>query len=953
MAAARQMPPTIVEASDSEGSASQIDSGLIATGPVAQDLQPRTPAFALGSWNEITVRQPACLSQLLRSFGGLFSFLATFDGRMLLPSTFPLQAGQKIWLWAPGIGDPSAGLALNPEGILIGDHLEASQLNLSASDRLAILVRQRHYLADDQVASSLARIAGACANVQVVDPLLMMKCFQDDDPEPLRALGAAFTRQVVVVSAVPVQGHWVAFAWDLRYLRFRAWDSCPVGLFDVGVSSVHRIWGKVLGFTSSSFCFSQGPARPLAPGLCGHFALAGLWCYLRGLGHASHDEALSLAATLAAAFSIHLQEDKLVRPPLFYGGGAAELVSMGLASLLREKGVPANRATDRAKQAIDRLGVTAVQDAMTAKIPWKALKQLGNNCTPAFQFVLQDELARSIQARAEAQDPAPRKKKVTKARQETGPRQVPVLPQVDDLVVPEGVFASEGRPLCQIDLSSVGANSVGVVLVGPSQAEPYLRLGQPVSQGALALVIVGEVDCSLATIQVQKVRFRAKLAASGEPLLVSGTLAQIGNQWVDKFIPKTTPVDVAESCIARIAVYRDACPVAWEKFVVSPLKEVVGLVPVLQTCDTAGCECQKWHGTSDPGQPPSILETWGRYFYGPTFKPVPPLAATSFQVFLRLPSGLSGVYVEPREDGVRLPSSRYAVVWLPRGTQQEALLLMQTHPSIIGLARIGDRFGVRCCKSEEEQLHHKLRPTTTWVDKARLRVYESGPWPFGTQRSVISRALASFGWQRARPAQPCPGRRGGLWFTIEAEAPPPMDSLHASFGEIIFHEVTARAPIIPNQPSVLASRRTLQGLCPIASAVDRNGADPLQGMDPWQAALDRSAAQRAQAPAPAMTGSTAKQIEQSVLQKIKASQAASSADVLASDSMEASILAKVESRIASAHGELDARINTLDAKVGQVASKVDSQETLLQSLFAEQMSRVEELIGSTKKRRAE
>ena len=415
MAAACQIPPTIVEVSDSEGSASQIDSGLIATGPFAQDLQPRTPAFALGSWNEITVRQPACLSQLLRSFGGLFSFLATFDGRMLLPSTFPLQAGQKIWLWAPGIGDPSAGLALNPEGILIGDHLEASQLNLSASDRLAILVRQRHYLADDQVASSLARIAGACANVQVVDPLLMMKCVQDDDPEPLRALGAAFTRQLFVISAVPVQGHWVAFAWDLRYLRFRAWDSCPVGLFDVGVSSVHRIWGKVLGFTSSSFCFSQGPARPLAPGLCGHFALADLWCYLRGLGHASHDEALSLAATLAAAFSIHLQEDKLVRPPLFYGGGAAELVSMGLASLLGEKGVPANRATDRAKQAIDRLGVTAVQDAMTAKIPWKALKQLGNNCTPAFQFVLQDELARSIQARAEAQDPAPRKKKVTKA----------------------------------------------------------------------------------------------------------------------------------------------------------------------------------------------------------------------------------------------------------------------------------------------------------------------------------------------------------------------------------------------------------------------------------------------------------------------------------------------------------------------------------------------------------
>ena len=39
-------------------------------------------------------------------------------------------------------------------------------------------------------------------------------------------------------------------------------------------------------------------------------------------------------------------------------------------------------------------------------------------------------------------------------------------------------------------------------------------------------------------------------------------------------------------------------------------------------------------------------------------------------------------------------------------------------------------------------------------------------------------------------------------------------------------------------------------------------------------------------------------------------------------------MAKVESRLASVHGELDARISTLDNKVGQVASKVDSQESL-------------------------
>ena len=70
----------------------------------------------------------------------------------------------------------------------------------------------------------------------------------------------------------------------------------------------------------------------------------------------------------------------------------------------------------------------------------------------------------------------------------------------------------------QVELQSIGKQSVGVVLVGPSQAEPYLHLGQPVSQGALALVILGEIDCSLATLQVQKVRFRAQLSTAGEPI---------------------------------------------------------------------------------------------------------------------------------------------------------------------------------------------------------------------------------------------------------------------------------------------------------------------------------------------------------------------------------------------------------------------------------------------------
>ena len=54
----------------------------------------------------------------------------------------------------------------------------------------------------------------------------------------------------------------------------------------------------------------------------------------------------------------------------------------------------------------------------------------------------------------------------------------------------------------------------------------------------------------------------------------------------------------------------------------------------------------------------------------------------------------------------------------------------------------------------------------------------------------------------------------------------------------------------------------------------------------------------------------ARQIEQSVLQQLKAPPFENSG----AHTMEASIMAKVESRLAASHGELDARINSLDGR---------------------------------------
>ena len=69
--------------------------------------------------------------------------------------------------------------------------------------------------------------------------------------------------------------------------------------------------------------------------------------------------------------------------------------------------------------------------------------------------------------------------------------------------------------------------------------------------------------------------------------------------------------------------------------------------------------------------------------------------------------------------------------------------------------------------------------------------------------------------------------------------------------------------------------------------------------------------------------------------------------------LEASILAKVDSRLAAAQEGFQSQIGALDGKIQSVSSKVDPQEAVLQNLFQQQMSRIEELMGATKKVRQE
>ncbi|OLP99125.1 hypothetical protein AK812_SmicGene18333 [Symbiodinium microadriaticum] len=386
-----------------------------------------------------------------------------------------------------------------------------------------------------------------------------------------------------------------------------------------------------------------------------------------------------------------------------------------------------------------------------------------------------------------------------------------------------------------------------------------------------------------------------------------------------------------------------------------PLREIIQVVPCLRTCSVAGCTCAAWHGASAPGEPAAILECWARSWHSIAYKQAPAKSAVIFNIFVRIPagllkpllacSGLHGVFIEPRAADSKEASAEFRVIWLPKASYSEVLLLKQSHAEIIGLARVGSRLGVRCNKADEEALHKVLKGTP-FVDRGSLCKFVVGPWPFGTQRQAAEKALASFGWV-ARVTQPIAGQPGGLWWRVQAGSHPPELVLHTQFGEVLISEEPGPAATPVVKHAVLAARNALRDVCPPSPPL----VDPLQVHDPWAAALQKQKPSQ-----PASVQAMSAQVEAKILAKIQRDRSLSSAPAPSEqllEELEQSFLAKVEARLTEHRTVVEGRLSGFETQVTALSDKVDGQESVLRSMFQEQMSRIEELLAAPKRSRHE
>ena len=471
----------------------------------------------------------------------------------------------------------------------------------------------------------------------MLDPLMLQAAVAHESHSILTTFLAGVQQPFEVISAFCSHDHWVFVHWHVSLGTVEAWTSSTAKLHDADVAVAHCVFGRALGSHARSFRFHDAPARVESPNLCGPLGLVDLLCQLQGAEPWAFEHACDTAAWVLAAFVASLDRDGHVRQPVLlagalHGAGAHPLLVQGLAATLRQKGVPAEAASDRAQSAICQLGAAAVQKAMTSAQPWKQLKALANQAKPVFQWILPSELQVHIEARLASGDGPSHRRAQRKVRSVSGPlapssKEVQA-PRPDQVEVPDGVFiqAKGGETLCALSLLEVGPQAEGVVLVTPAEALPYLALSSPVSKRALALLVLGDICVSGATAPVSQVRFQAQCVETSEPMLLTATMIQIGDVWVAKAVPtQVAPLDVVDSTLVRVACFKDQWPGVWRGLIQAPVRAILSQCPQLRTCRALDCACPSWHGLSGPGEPEALLEVFGRQFLNENYKGASPL----------------------------------------------------------------------------------------------------------------------------------------------------------------------------------------------------------------------------------------------------------------------------------------------------------------------------------------
>lgn len=864
---------------------------------------------------------------------------------------------------------------LNLQGPQVGIAAQATSLRaqtMLGSDRIVALQNQGLVWGDDEIIWHLAQIqhqwvSGESlgdAKPQIIDPLLAHGWTLMDATNHIHDWLADHSMPSLVCTAVLHQKHWIPLVVQIQngqlevsFIRSQPSDEKCIGhLVAMFIAALPHMSSDVVPVDFVDNIPS-----------CGAHAIAFIRHIILGEQlPLSSNEIFRCHEKFRQAFEAAVAGAWIAYHPWMWGAGNGQhdKAIAALKPILKEQGVNPDHLQSRCAQAVKSCGAEDILNACNSKTPWRSLKAVGNNVK--FQFLLPSELQEKISKKAGHE--VEKKPKGGKKPIKTFKPEEPIQLDPAKLSLPEGTFHCDNRSLHQIQISQVGPLSEGVVVTTAADAEPYLKANKFVSTGPLALLILNAPNHAWnTTLPHVALTVPARCVLNSEPLLLHATLVQIGHGQVEKAVVKTSPqVDSVQVATVKATVYRDEVAVSWETFIGSPVKFVLQQLPCLQLCTEPKCSCECWHNHEKEPIQTAVVDVWRRQFMRAGFKPEHPKEATIFSVCLRIPrcllervlaySGVGGTYLEPRTLDSRDVDRTFDIVWVPKADKTVVQHLKQTNPATIGLARVGDRYGLRVKSDQAEHVHQTIRPDVVFLPQGPRLQFSATPIPYGTDRQALSKVLKSFGWE-AKPIQPIGSvaGKGNTWM-IFATCPPPSNILSMSHGDVVVS--TIKAPDVAKQSDVkpVAATATLS-LC--GQVVQQHvKKDPWVVADPWQnyqgPKVEASSSHVPEAQASLRQLET--KIEQAVLARIPVQPTAMDQDDVSDRvgdlekqvqvlmNRQQSLETAVQENGIQQSAQFTQLQGQLNAQSQQFAGQLASQQQNMQHLFESQMAQIRNLL---------
>ena len=705
---------------------------------------------------------------------------------------------------------------------------------MHVTDRLQILENQGPIWADDEMTWHLEQTCNLCAQrkknclgnfpfdkVAYVDPL-MLQGWVASDFRPLDAwLQSNVDDDTCLLCTLHNDGHWTPLAIWVKdqVMQVRTWDT----------QSVNH--DHVEAFVQAVVNHAHLPYV--------HHRLHRMFCEhsCGALLPEIDAQAAAVHKSLRKEFQDSLKLHSTCLKPWLWGNGTVDQAVQGLHKVLSQQGVPDDQLDSRCRAAVRAIGSGPVLTALNSKTPWRQLKSLGNNVK--FQFLLPTELDAKI-AKQAGNGPVGRSKGVKSSRKPVADT-APVAIDPAKLVISPGTFHCQGQPLVQVSLQNLGPLTEGVVICRAIDVEPYLRSGKALSAGPIGLLLLHGPQESWSTSLPQSVvTVPCRCIANKEPLLIEATLVQLGAGQVERTVEQAPVcIDTLDVCAVKFLTYRDEVACDWSEFCSSPVKYIVEHFPILKMCHESPCECPHWHNKEKINTKTPILDVWRRQFLRGGFKPEQASNASMYTVCLRTPlclleqllhaSGSGGTYTEPRTPDAKEVDTNFVVIWVPKVSKAELWHLKQTNPTVVGVARAGDRVGLRTLAKHASALHEAVKPGSSFLPVGPRQTWQVGPMPFGADRNSITKALTSLPWEVKvlQPVKTLPGR-GSLWH-VQSVSPPPQTMMQMKHGEVVFTCVRAHDTDGKTQPAVPIATPETIALC----GTSKQPAKAVASTDPW------------------------------------------------------------------------------------------------------------------------